>query len=181
MWTSSICYWRCWGLAYICALKLVSISDMILWYLTHYAQMPQTYPYMHSVLLVGRRQKCRPRPDAAERGPWSGSPLFAYILFYRDLNKKWKKNPPNNPYNGNGLIQLITVGNSIGINVLINTPSGVYNKVRRLMLVFIYIFTLCMRSTKVPLSLQSKWTHLHAQSEEVLSEGVQFWRFLYFF
>ena len=37
---------------------------------------------------VGKQR--RPRSDTATRGVWSGSPLFTNIIFYQNLNKKWK-------------------------------------------------------------------------------------------
>ena len=37
-------------------------------------------PYKPTVPFLGKQ--CRPRSDAAERGVWSGSPLFAYRIFY---------------------------------------------------------------------------------------------------
>ena len=39
-------------------------------------------------------KQCRPRP---ERGVWSGSTLFAYRLFYQDLNKNRKQNHQTTP------------------------------------------------------------------------------------
>ena len=36
---------------------------------------------------------CRPRPDAAECGVWLGSQLFAYRIFYQNLNKNEKYHP----------------------------------------------------------------------------------------
>ena len=48
-------------------------------------------PYKPSVFLWYVGKQCRPNPDAAERGVWSESPLFAYRLLYQDLNKIEKK------------------------------------------------------------------------------------------
>ena len=44
-------------------------------------------PYKPNVLSVGRIDKqWKPRSDAAERGVWSGSPLFSY-----KITKKYRK------------------------------------------------------------------------------------------
>ena len=39
-------------------------------------------------------KQCRPRSGAAERGVRSGFPLFAYIMFHKNLNRDEKKNYP---------------------------------------------------------------------------------------
>ena len=38
-------------------------------------------------------KQCRPRSDATECGVWSGSPLFAYKMFYENSNKNVKYHP----------------------------------------------------------------------------------------
>ena len=45
-------------------------------------------PYKHSVPFLGNGKRCRPRSDAAERGVWSGSSLFAN----KNINSKLNKN-----------------------------------------------------------------------------------------
>ena len=42
--------------------------------------------------LWGIGKQCRTRWDPAERGIWSGSPSFAYRMFYKNL-RKWKWHP----------------------------------------------------------------------------------------
>ena len=69
-------------------------------------------PYGPRVFLWDLGKQWRPRSDTAICGIWSGSPLFVYRLFYRNLNKNGKI-PPNNPKIGNKLIQLIKIGKSI--------------------------------------------------------------------
>ena len=59
---------------------------------------------------IGKQYKTR--SDASKRGVWSGSPLFAYRSFFLNLKIYWKI-PPNNPKNGNGLVQLIRMGTYI--------------------------------------------------------------------
>ena len=51
-------------------------------------------PYKPSVLCVGHWQTVQ--TQIRRRTGWSGSPLFAHILFHQDFNKKWKI-PPNSP------------------------------------------------------------------------------------
>ena len=57
-------------------------------------------------------KQCRPRSDAAERGVWSGSTLFAHRNFYQKYDKN-EKSTPDNPKRQNGLVQLIRMGKSI--------------------------------------------------------------------
>ena len=64
-----------------------------------------------SILLWDIGKPCRPRSDATERAIWSGSPLFAYRMIYQNLNKN--VNTTKQPWKRNGLVKLITVGNSI--------------------------------------------------------------------
>ena len=48
-------------------------------------------PYKPSVLFVGHIGKqCRSGSDAAQRGVWSGSALFAYVMLYLNLNSNEK-------------------------------------------------------------------------------------------
>ena len=53
----------------------------------------------------------RPRSDAAERGVWSGSTLFAYRNFYLKYDEK-EINTPDTHITGHGLVQLIRIGKS---------------------------------------------------------------------
>ena len=70
-------------------------------------------------------KQCRHRPNAAERGIWSASPLFAYIMVYWNLNRNEKYHPQ--PKTRNEVVQSISVGNSIALNglrythVIVNT------------------------------------------------------------
>ena len=61
-------------------------------------------------------KQCRPRSDAAERGVWSGSTLFALnseISTKHDNNNNNKKQQqPNTPYKGNGPLQRVKVEES---------------------------------------------------------------------
>ena len=45
--------------------------------------------------LWDKGKQWRPRPDATERGVWSGSPLFAYRMLYQNLNKNENYHPNN--------------------------------------------------------------------------------------
>ena len=57
-------------------------------------------------------KQCRPRSDAAERGVWSGSTLFAHRNFYQKYDKKWKKITCH-PLNEKWTRQIIRMGQSI--------------------------------------------------------------------
>ena len=56
-------------------------KELFLKYLTRISQASFSWD-------IGK--KCRPRSDAAERGVWSGTPLFVYRMFYQNLNKNEK-------------------------------------------------------------------------------------------
>ena len=72
-------------------------------------------PYKPSIFLWDIGKQCKTRSDAAERGVWSGSPLFAYRSFFLNLNKN-EKYHPKTLKTEKELARLITVGNSIGLN-----------------------------------------------------------------
>ena len=72
--------------------------------------MQSVNPYKSNVLFVGNMQTVqtqirRHKNEASD----AGSPLFAYRIFHYI---KFGKINTNNPSNGNGLVQLINVGNS---------------------------------------------------------------------
>ena len=60
--------------------------------LSHPAPSYLTHTSLASFLWVIGKQ-CKPRPDAAECGIWSGSPMFAYRMFYQNLNKNENYDP----------------------------------------------------------------------------------------
>ena len=80
-------------------------------------------------------KQCRSRSYAAERGVWKGSLLFAYRMFYWNLNNKW--NTTQQLLNGNGLVQLIIVGNSIRLKWFNNNCVERYVCHRNLIRAFI--------------------------------------------
>ena len=68
-------------------------------------------PFKPSVPKRDIGKQCRPRSDAAERGVWSGSTMFALrseISTKHDNNNNW----PDTSYIGNGLVQWLEVEES---------------------------------------------------------------------
>ena len=90
------CWFRCGAWLYrflIFALFLTLLPS----YAIQCTNMNQTFikPYTPSVLLWGIGKQYRPDPDQTLRSAVSS--LFAYIMFYQNLNKNQKKVPPNIP------------------------------------------------------------------------------------
>ena len=72
-------------------------------------------------------KQCRPRSDAAERGAWSGSPLFAHRMFYKKLNKNemYHSAPVQQIETGKFIrIKWVIVFVSFFVCVLIPLPQG---------------------------------------------------------